>query len=256
MASLKKILTSGGSALGSWLTLPSPAIAEIMARAGYDWLACDLEHASLTLSECAELMRAASLAGATPLVRLSDNDPIQIKRVMDAGAQGIIVPMVLNAEQARAAVAAMHYPPRGTRGVGLFRAQGYGASFPEYKRWLAEESVCIVQIEHIEAVRNLESILAVDGVDGYIVGPYDLSASLGFPGEFDRPEVQAALAEIEAKGPLSGKAPGIHVVEPDPETFARRLAQGYRFVAYSLDIRMLDVSSRQGVATFNQHMKK
>jgi len=256
MASLKKTLATGGHALGSWLTLPSPAIAEMMARAGYDWLACDLEHASLDLSQCAELMRAASLAGAEPMVRLSANDPVLIKRVMDAGANGIIVPMVNSAEEAAAAVAAMQYPPRGNRGVGLFRAQGYGATFQEYKRWLAEEAVCIVQIEHIEAVRNLESILAVDGVDGYIIGPYDLSASLGVPGEFDRPEVREALAEIEAKGPKSGKAPGIHLVEPDPVVFRQKLELGYRFVAYSLDFRMLDVACRAGKDVFDEYLKK
>ncbi|EPR44082.1 HpcH/HpaI aldolase [Desulfovibrio sp. X2] len=256
MASLKKTLASGGSALGSWLTLPSPAIPEIMANAGYSWLAVDMEHASIDLSQCAELMRAASLAGAEPLVRLPINDPVIIKRVMDAGAHGIVVPMVNTADEARAAVAAMHYPPRGVRGVGLFRAQGYGATFPEYKRWLAEDSMCIVQIEHIEAVKNLEEILAVDGVDGYIIGPYDLSASLGVPGEFDRPEVQEALAEIEAKGPKSGKAPGIHIVEPDLDALGKRLAQGYRFVAFSLDIRMLDVFARQGMEKFKQSVNK
>lgn len=245
--SLKQALAHKELTLGSWITLGHPAIAEIMARAGYDWLCVDMEHSVIDLNEAELLMRTIELAGAAPLVRLSNNDPIQIKRVMDAGAHGVIVPMVLTPAEAKAAVESVHYPPRGKRGVGLARAQRYGVGFAEYKQWLADEAVVIVQIEHIQAVENLESILAVDGVDGFILGPYDLSGSLGKPGLFDDPEVQAAIRRVEEEGPKSGKAPGIHVVEPDLAALERAKAAGYSFIAYSLDIRLLDVGCRAGL---------
>jgi 2-keto-3-deoxy-L-rhamnonate aldolase RhmA len=180
-------------------------------------------------------------------VRLSANDPVQIKRVMDAGAYGVIVPMVNSAAEAKQAVAAVRYPPKGRRGVGLARAQGYGTSFDWYLNWVNRGPLVIVQVEHIKAVDNLEAILSVEGVDGYIVGPYDLSGSLGVPGEFDHPLMKNAMQQIETVGADSGKVPGIHVIEPKPNELKNRIEQGYRFVAYSLDIRMLDCACRNGL---------
>jgi len=238
-------LSGGRTEIGSWITLAHPAIAEIMAKAGFSWLAVDLEHSVITIREAEELIRVIDLCGVVPLVRLSANDPVQIKRVMDAGAHGIIVPMVNSVALAEQAVAAVRYPAAGNRGVGLARAQGYGISFAEYRSWQAQEAVVIVQIEHIEAVRNLEGILAVDGVDGYIVGPYDLSGSLGVPGDFEHPEMCKAMARIREVGGRSGKATGIHVIEPEIAQLKQRIEEQYRFVAYSLDIRMLDVACRQ-----------
>ncbi len=246
--SLKKYLAAGGTALGSWITLANPGLAEIMARAGFAWLAVDLEHSVITIREAEELIRVIGLAGVAPLVRLSWNDHIQIKRVMDAGAHGVIVPMVNSAAEAAAAVAAVYYPPRGTRGVGLGRASGYGSGFAAYTNWLADNAVVIVQVEHIRAVENLEAILDTPGVDGFIVGPYDLSGSLGRPGEFEHPDFLAAMDRIREVAAAKSALAGIHVIEPDPADLRRRLDQGYRFVAYSLDIRMLDTACRAGVA--------
>src|SRR5665647_453617 len=121
---LKQALRQGELCLGSWITLAHPAIAEIMARAGFTWLAVDLEHSVITIREAEELIRVIKLSGVVPLVRLSANDPVQIKRVMDAGAHGVIVPMVNSTTQAEQAVASVYYPPQGRRGVGLARAQG------------------------------------------------------------------------------------------------------------------------------------
>src|SRR5690606_3030026 len=142
----------------------------------------DMEHSAITTQQAEDLIRAVEAGGAPAMVRLTSNDANLIKRVMDSGATGIIVPLVRTAEDAQQAVAAMYYPPQGLRGVGLARAQKYGAGFEDYKIWLENEAVCIVQIEHIDAVRNCEAILATPGVDGYILGPYDLSASLGVAG--------------------------------------------------------------------------
>jgi len=245
--SLVNDLRNGRCTIGSWITLGHPAIAEIMAKAGFHWLALDMEHSVLTIREAEELIRIIGLCGAAPLVRLSSNDPVQSKRVMDAGAHGVIVPMVNSAAEAKEAVAAVRYPPEGWRGVGLARAQGYGTRFDEYRKWVKGNALVIVQVEHIKAVDNLEAILSVEGVDGYIIGPYDLSGSLGVPGEFEHPLMKNAMERIEAVGRDSGKVPGIHVIEPKPDELKRRVEQGYRFVAYSLDIRMLDCACRNGL---------
>jgi len=252
--SLKQRLAAGETALGSWITLAHPGLAEIMARSGFDWLTVDMEHSVITIREAEELIRVIGLCGLAPLVRLSWNDHIQIKRVMDAGAHGVIVPMVNTPEQAEAAVAAVHYPPRGTRGVGLARASQYGAGFAAYKDWLAANALVIVQVEHIRAVENLEAILATPGVDGFLVGPYDLSGSLGRPGDFGHPDFLAAMQRIQEVAAARGALAGIHVVEPDLDELRLRLDQGYRFVAYSLDIRMLDAACRQGLAAAKDHL--
>lgn len=241
--------------IGSWLTLAHPAIAEIMANAGFDWLAVDLEHSVITIREAEELIRVIDLAGVKPLVRLTSNHPDQIKRVMDAGSHGIIVPMVNSVADAQRAVAAVKYPPQGMRGVGLARAQGYGTRFQEYLKWQATEPLVIVQVEHVQAVENLESIFAVAGVDGYIIGPYDLSASMGIPGQFDHPKFLAAMERVKTVSAQMKMPGGIHVIEADPAQLAQRIEEGYRFIAYSLDIRMLDAACRSGLERVKESRK-
>ncbi len=243
--SLTQRLSDKKVLLGSWITLAHPAIAEIMANAGFDWLAVDLEHSVITIREAEELIRVIELAGAVPLVRLTWNDANQIKRVMDAGAHGVIVPMVNSAKDAAAAVAAVHYPIDGNRGVGLARAQGYGASFREYLEWQRDEALVIVQIEHIDAVRNIDAIFATKGVNGFIVGPYDLSGSMGMPGDFDDPAFLKIMETVRDAAERHDMPGGIHIIEPDISQLDTRIEEGYRFIAYSLDIRMLDVASRE-----------
>ena len=241
---LKRRLKNKQLTVGSWITLAHPGIAEIMSAAGFEWITVDLEHSVINIREAAELIRVIDLYQVAPLVRLSANDPVQIKRVMDAGAWGVIVPMVNSPEDAQRAVKAVHYPPGGRRGVGLARAQGYGAAFEKYRQWLADNAVVIVQIEHIQAVEQIDRILSVEGVDGFMVGPYDLSASLGVPGQFDHPLMVDAMQRIRDAGKVSTKSAGIHVVEPSMVELQARIDEGYRFIAYSLDIRMLDCTCR------------
>lgn len=250
--SLKQRLAEGRLTLGSWMALGSEAVAEILAGAGFEWLVVDLEHSGITLREAERMIRVSELAGAAPLVRLSDNDPVQVKRVMDAGTQGIVVPMVNSVQDAERAVEAMHYPPRGGRGVGLARAQVYGAGFEAYKSWLAEESVLVVQVEHVRAVENLEAILAVEGVDAFIVGPYDLSGSLGIPGDFEHPRMLEAMDEIARVANFARPAAGFHVVLPRPELVKEKIAQGYTFIAYSVDFLFLGQSARDGLAAISR----
>ncbi len=245
--SLKPKLKKGETTLGSWITIGDPSIAEIMACAGFDWLVVDMEHSAIGLNEAQRLIRVIELAGCVPLVRVGNNDPNLIKRVMDAGAHGVIVPMVNTREEAVRAVEAVRYPPLGKRGVGLARAQGYGFGFEQYKKWVNNESVVIVQTEHIDGVKNLEEILGVDGVDGFIVGPYDLSGSLGRPGDFAHAKMKKALERVEKISKKSGKAAGIHVIQPDPQEAEKRIKEGYNFVAFSLDTLFLGTCCREGV---------
>jgi len=248
MDNLHTKIHSGKLTIGSWITLAHPTIAEIMANSGFDWLAVDLEHSVITIREAEELIRVIELAGVTPLVRLTSNNPDQIKRVMDSGSHGVIVPMVNSAEEAEQAVQAVKYPVRGKRGIGLARAQGYGMKFKEYLEWQEKHSVVIVQVEHIDAVNNLESILSVDGVDGYIIGPYDLSGSMGIPGQFDHPELLQAMERIQTVATKLNVTGGIHVVEPDALQLQQKINEGQKFIAYSVDIRMLDRACRDGLS--------
>ena len=233
--SLKYKLQTNQLTIGSWITLGHPAIAEIMAQSGFDWLTVDMEHSAITLHEAQQLIQVIELSGCVPLVRVGSNDPNLIKRVMDAGSHGVIVPMVNSAEDAEAAVKAVKYPPVGTRGVGLARAQGYGVDFENYKDWAEKESIVIVQIEHIDAVDHIEEILSTDGVDGFIIGPYDLSGSLGMPGEFNDPKVIEALERVKEAVEKVDIISGFHVVPPEPDQLKEKIDEGYRFLAYSLD---------------------
>jgi 2-dehydro-3-deoxyglucarate aldolase len=202
---LKSRLSKGDLTIGSWITLGHPSIAEIMASAGFDWLVLDMEHSVLELSEIQTLIQVLDGKQCPSIVRLTSNHPDQIKRVMDAGATGVMVPMVKSAEDARAAVQSVYYPPRGQRGVGLARAQGYGSSFQKYRSWLEENAVIVAMIEHVDAVNSIDEILAVDGIDAYIIGPYDLSGSMGRPGDLNHPDVQSAITRVLEAGHRSAK---------------------------------------------------
>ena len=247
MRGLKDKLEKRQLTIGSWITLAHPAIAEIMAKAGFDWLVIDLEHSVITIREAEELIRVIDLCGVVPLVRLSANDPVQIKRVMDAGAHGVIIPMVNTRAEAVVAVSAVYYPQRGQRGVGLARAQGYGTTFQLYQEWLETKAVVVVQVEHINAVNNLTDILSVPGIDGFFIGPYDLSASMGLPGQFTHPNMVAAIEKIKQIGSALEKPGGLHIVEPNITQLEERINEGFKFIAYSLDTRMLDTTCRTGL---------
>ncbi len=245
--SLKERLRAGATVLGGWLSLGSPAIAEIFCRAGYDFLVVDLEHTTTSLETTEQLIRTVDLCGAVPLVRLSSLDPVQIKRVLDAGAHGVVVPMVTCAGDVERAARAMHYPPRGDRGVGLGRAQAYGASFREYVEGFAGRAVLVPQIENREAVAQIDAILAHPDVDACLVGPFDLSASLGVPGDFEHPTFRAALDTIERAAARAGVALGFHQVAPNPSALRQKRQAGYRFLVYGVDFSLLDAACRDGV---------
>jgi 2-dehydro-3-deoxyglucarate aldolase len=239
MSGLKNKLLKNQLTIGSWITLGHQGIVEIMCTGGFDWLTLDLEHSVIELSQAQHLIAHIKSSGTAALVRVSKNEEVIIKRVMDAGADGVIVPMINSKADALQAVHYVKYPPKGKRGVGLARAQQYGIGFEAYKQWLNEFSIVIAQIEHIDAVNNIEEILKVDGIDGIIIGPYDLSGSMGYPGEYHREDVRAAIRRVEEACIAAGKPLGFHVIHPEHRLILEKIQNGYTFLAFSLDFFFL-----------------
>jgi len=231
--------------IGTWLSLPNESVAEIFAKAGYEWVVIDLEHSAISIHQAENLIRIIDLAGSKPFVRLSDHSPSQIKRVLDAGAKGILAPMIESQQQIESIIAACHYPPKGKRGMGLARAQGYGEEFvkTEYINKVSKHIEIYAQIESTAGIENSESILSQD-INGYFIGPYDLSASLGSPGQFNSDEFLAAEDIVLKTAKKHQIKCGYHLVEPEPEQIKVLHKKGYDMIAFSVDIRMLDLSAR------------
>lgn len=242
--SLKLKLLNNTLTIGSWVTIPSTEIIEILSTAGFEWLVIDREHTSISLSETKILIQTIQANGMEALVRVSSNNETEIKKVLDIGANGIIVPMVKSKEDIEKAISFTQYPPEGLRGVGLNRAHKYGISFKDYKVYSKSNIVVIAQIEHIKAVENLSEILSIEGLDGTIIGPYDLSASMGFPGEYDRKEVIEAINKVEDITKNSVKSLGFHVIESDHKYSLKRINNGYTFLAFSIDFFFLGDMAR------------
>lgn len=233
---LKEKLKAKELTIGSWLSFGYTPLTEIMAQSGFEWLVIDMEHTAIDEFEALQMMQVISLSGSIPLVRVGKNDELIIKRVMDSGAFGVIVPMVNTKLEAEMAAASVKYPPFGKRGVGLSRAQKYGVGFNEYKDWIDKNSIVIAQIEHIKGVENISEIMSVDGIDAFIIGPYDLSASMGLPGKFNDPSVAEALTEVTNFIKTSEKPGGYHVVHSEPSMLQKRIDEGYKFIAYGDDM--------------------
>lgn len=230
--------------IGSWITLNHPSIAEIMAEAKFDWLCIDIEHSVTDFAEAQLLIMTIQSKGLKAYVRVGSNNSRIIKRILDAGADGIIVPMVNTPNEAKKAVDAVKYPPYGKRGVGLARAQSYGFGFQEYLENKSNEIKLIIQIEHIEAIKNLDAIISIDGIDGTFIGPYDLSGSIGKPGQWDDIEVKKALTTYEKTAKKYGKLIGYHVIEPNYKLVKEKIEKGYNFIAFSLDTIFLGSQAR------------
>lgn len=245
-ADIKAKLKRGEVTVGSWMSMGHASIAEILASAGYEWVVIETEHTAIDNSEVLRLIIAIEGAGAIPLVRLAWNDPIQCKAAMDSGAAGVLVPMVNTRADAELAVRSIKYPPLGFRGVGLARAQGYGQTFDDYVARANDDSLLIVQIEHIDAVNNIDEICAVPGIDGTFIGPYDLSMSMGIPGQLDHPDVIKARRRVLETTLARGLTAGIHLVHPDRAAadLPGVVGAGYRFIALGTDILFLGDSCR------------
>ena len=235
---IRSRLASGGVSVGSWMQIPHPSVAEIMGQAGYDWVAVDMEHGAIGHHQLPDLFRALELGGTLPLARVAEGQPRDCKQVLDAGAGGVIVPMVESADQLTRVRDACRWPPAGTRGVGFSRANLFGEHFDSYLHE-AQAPLLVAMIEHHRAVAGLEAILAVEGLDAILIGPYDLSASMGLTAQFDHPDFCTTMEKIRALAAAKSIPAGVHVVPPSREQLHQRLSEGYRFLAYSIDAVML-----------------
>lgn len=244
---LRKRIKAGELTLGSWITIGHPNVAEILANAGFDWLVIDIEHNPINIAMVQNLITTIQSKGVAAFVRVSKNEEVVIKHVLDAGADGIIVPMICSKEDAKLAVDYAKYPPIGKRGVGLARAQQYGTCFETYKKWVAEDLVVIAQIEHIDGINNLKDIISVPGIDGTIIGPYDLSGSMGMPGEFEKSVVKEALAKYIDICKAHNFPMGFHVVNTDPSKIQEKIDEGYRFIAYGTDFLFMGDTAINGM---------
>ncbi|MHB2169359.1 aldolase/citrate lyase family protein [Alsobacter sp. R-9] len=233
----KRALAEGRSQIGFWCTLPGGYVAECLAGAGYDWLLLDNEHSPGDPLTILPQLQACAPYPVTPVVRPASNDAVLIKRILDLGAQSLLIPYVQTVDEARAAVAATRYPPLGIRGVGgTTRATGFGR-IPDYGRRAAEELCVLVQLETLEALEQLEAIAAVEGVDGIFIGPGDLAASMGFVGQPGRDEVKAVIEKAIARIRACGKPAGI--LTPDKAFAARCIELGTTFTAVGIDAALL-----------------
>ncbi len=235
-------LHSGADSVGSWMQIPHSSVAEIMGQAGYDWVAIDLEHGAIAVHQLPDLCRALELGGTLPLARLAEGQPRDCKQALDAGAGGVIVPMIESAQQLQAVREACRWPPAGRRGVGFSRANLFGKHFQAY-RDEAQAPLLVAMLEHVRAVDDLPAILGVQGLDAVLIGPYDLSASLGCTGQFDAPAFASVLQRVLSATQQHGVACGMHVVAPDPAELRRRRSEGYCFLAYGIDAVFLNVSA-------------
>lgn len=242
IASIRAKLQSGAASIGSWMQLPDASIAEIMGHGGYDWVAVDMEHGAIGFHQLPDLFRALELGNTLPMARLAQGESRDCKAALDAGAGGVIVPMIETANQAEKCVKACRWPPAGIRGVGFSRANLFGRYFDVYSRE-AQQPLVVCQIEHVKALRNLDEILQVQGVDAIMIGPYDLSASMGLTGQFEHPDFQAAMGTIRDQAVRFRKAAGLHVVSPSPGDLELRIKQGFSFIAYGIDAVFLEQSS-------------
>jgi len=232
---LKQKLKNNELTIGSWIMMGHPMSVEVMALAGFDWLVVDIEHTSINMETVQALITTIQAHHMKALVRVSKNEEVVIKKVLDIGADGIVVPMVSSKEDAEQAVDYAKYPPVGKRGVGLYRATRYGTNFEAYKKWVDEELVIIAQIEHIDAVKNIDEIISVEGIDGTIIGPYDLSGSMGYPGEFEREDVKNAVQTVLDRCKVHHIPSGFHVVDTEPEKLNQKIEAGCTFLAYGID---------------------
>jgi len=239
---VRRRLDAGEPSIGTWLSVPSPEVAEYVSKLDFDWLVVDAEHNPVDIRTLAQMFAAMSASATAPMVRIPWNEPIEFKRVLDAGAWGVVVPMVNSREEAERAVEASRYYPLGARSVGGGRhALSWDTTAAEYYRHANDEVLLVLQIEHIDGVEHADEILSVPGIDACFIGPNDLAASmglgLGVPLEFDHPRVVEAEAHVRDTARKHGVAPGIHC--SNATAVNQRIAEGFQFCAMASELRYL-----------------
>lgn len=234
---------------GSWIQLASPGVAEILANAEYDWIGLDCEHTAADIATVEAVARAVYGRGSSLLVRVSRCDTVEIRKCLDVGAHGVIVPLVETVEEAERAVAAAKYPPRGVRGFCFGRMNNWGVDFDSYVKEANDRVAVVLMIESKTGVENVEKIAAVPGVDGLFIGPYDLSGSYGVPGETGHPLVQEARLRVVEAARKAGISSGQHLVRSTPEIREKAVADGLTFICLDGDIIFLEQAARTTLQT-------
>ena len=240
---LRKKLASGSISCGTWQQIANSTISEILASEGYDWITIDLEHGSIDISQLPNLFCAIESYDVLPFVRLSKPDSNQAHRALEAGAAGIIFPMINSKLQITELINNSIWPPKGTRGVGFSRASLHGKLFSQQQRF-AERPFFVAMIENFKAMENIQDIVSTPNLDAIMIGPYDLSASLGVVGEFSSRKYKDALQKIKEISIASKMPIGIHVIKPSKVEFDKAINDGYQFIAYSTDALFILESSK------------
>ncbi len=233
---VKEKLAAGKVSVGLWSSIGSPDVAEALANIGFDWIVFDMEHGPLTIDKVQTSIMAMSGTETVPMIRVACNDPVLIKGALDIGAYGLVIPLVNNKDEAIRAVSACKYPTKGVRGVSPRRASTYFLDIKDYLKRADEEIMLIPQIEHIDAVNNLNEILSVDGIDAFFIGPWDLSASMGYITELPQihPEVAETINRVLKPGKRHGVPAGIW--GGSVENVKKYAAQGFQFITLGEDL--------------------
>lgn len=244
---LEQIKQPSVPVFGGWCQIGHPASAEIMARTGFSFVVLDCEHGEAEDAGIGDFCRAVRQFDCLPLVRVKENALLPIRRALDLGAAGIIVPLVNNAEETTRAVAAAKYPPEGIRGFAFHRGNNWGVDFDEYARQANAAVLVMVMIESKEAVDRINEILSINGVDGIFIGPYDLSGSYGIVGKTAAPLIREACAKVVSACKKHGRIAGQHIVLPTKENINTAIKQGFSLLALGMDTVFLANGAKQAL---------
>ena len=231
--------------IGSWITTYNPSAVHLMSLLGFKWLCIDMEHSTISFDQMEQLIAAIKNNDSVPFVRVGANDQLHIKKALDAGAQGIIVPMVNTVKEAKNAINCTFYPPVGKRGVGLSRSSNFGYDFETYVKGESKKIQLILQIENIEGINNLDKILDLKNISGTLLGPYDLSASLGVIGKLENSLVKSAIKKYEEISKRKKIPTGIHIAYPDINKIKLAFKKKYKFIASGTDMIFLGNSCKE-----------
>jgi 2-dehydro-3-deoxyglucarate aldolase len=248
MNKLKEKLKNNEITFGAWMQIPSPAIAEILSSAGFDWICVDLEHGSIDIETMVGIFRAIEQSDCVPVVRIPKNDYVWIHRSLDAGAKGIIIPMIKSAEEAEFAIQECKYPPFGKRSFGYSRSNKYGANFENSIHTANDEISIILQIEHYDAIKNIDKIFSVEGFDATLIGPLDLRGSL--PGHVNIEGYVGILENYLRKCRQFKINAGEHIVRPNESNIKKSIMNEYKFVALGTDAVFLEERSKEVLENF------
>jgi len=232
--------------LGTWITTYNPSSVDLISSFNFDWICIDLEHSAINLDQLQNLLNVLDKNKKDSFVRVSSNNKTEIKKVLDLGAKGIIVPMINTASEAKNAISYATYPPKGQRGFGLARAQGYGYKIKQYEK-ISKNIKVVAQIENVQGINNLDQILKVKGLYATLIGPRDLSGSIGKAGDFRNKNFAKALKKYEMTSKKNKVSMGIHLAYPDTDKINQFIKKGYKFIAMATDMTFLGDSCQSSL---------